>query len=305
MLTGADDTFALQEIAPAPKKPMTLSDLHDALALLIRETNYNFQTIVRHARPHQEDVLNILFGAEYEFNLNNPLLHHLFMHGIISQSSNGFSAGQVDHCQIANPIYSKVLLAAFRPLRSQLQADILANGYDFSPHFIGGLLQMKLLLSRFRQFVERRGREAEGVTPTPKEATGQYLLMAYLTSIVRQVKGDLFTEVESGEGRMDLIVVHGGRRYVVETKIWRGQAKFKEGLDQLAAYLETEGQKEGYLVVFHARPRAYVKLSYDQLEFTLKHKRHIIHVYLVRLGALFQKASQAAKSKAKASKKKP
>jgi hypothetical protein len=76
-------------------------------------------------------------------------------------------------------------------------------------------------------------------------------------------------------------------------------------LDQLAAYLETEGQKEGYLVVFHARPRVYGKLSYDQLEFTVKHNRHIIHVYLVRLGALFQKASQAAKSKGKASKKKP
>lgn len=281
-----------EEIVTDKSKPIMLTDLARALQELIRETNYNFQSIVRHARVHEEEVLNILFGAEYEFNLNNPLIHHLFMHGIIARTAAGF-------CQIANPIYSKVLLAAFRPLRWQLQADILANGYDFAPHFVGGQLQMKLLLSRFRQFVERRGREAFKVTPTPLEATGQYLLMAYLSSVVRQVGGDLFTEVESGEGRMDLIVVHGGRRYVVETKIWRGQAKFKEGLDQLSDYLETEGQKEGYLVVFHARPKAYGKLSYDQLEFTLKHKRHTIHVYLVRLGALFQKTSQAAQAKGK------
>ena len=56
----------------------------------------------------------------------------------------------------------------------------------------------------------------------------------------------------------------------------------------MADYLETESEKEGYLVVFHARPRVYGKLGYKQLEFTVKHKGRIIHVYLVRLGALFK-----------------
>jgi len=110
---------------------------------LLIETNYNFQGIVRHAREQQEDVINILFGKEYKFDLNNPLIYYLFMHGIISQSVSGL-------CQIANPIYAKVLLAAFRPLRSSLQAAILANGYDFRPHLAGKQLQMKQLLSRFR-----------------------------------------------------------------------------------------------------------------------------------------------------------
>lgn len=63
------------------------------------------------------------------------------------------------------------------------------------------------LLSQFCQFVERRGREAFKVTPMPQEATGQYLLMAYLDLLVRQIGGDLFTEIDSGDGRMDLIVV--------------------------------------------------------------------------------------------------
>jgi hypothetical protein len=274
-----------QEIATERDKAITLPQLEIALEQFIRETNYNFQTIIRQAEPHRDDVLNILFGAPYEFNLNTPLVHHLFMHGVVSQSA-------ADYCQIANPIYAKVLLAAFRPLRLQLQADILTNGYDLRPHLLENQLQMRILLSRFRQFVERRGREAFKVTPMPQEATGQYLLMAYLSSVVRQAKGDLFTEVESGEGRLDLIVVHRGRRYIVETKIWRGQAKFDEGLDQLVAYLETEGQKEGYLVVFHARPQVYGKLNHAQLEFTLKHKGYTIHVYLVRLGAIWKKKSQ-------------
>lgn len=75
----------------------------------------------------------------------------------------------------------------------------LANGHDFRPYVVEGELQVGLLLSRFRDFIERRGREAFKVTPMPREATGQYLLMAYLDLVMRQIGGDLFTKVGSGE----------------------------------------------------------------------------------------------------------
>ena len=66
----------------------------------------------------------------------------------------------------------------------------------------------------------------------PQEASGQYLLMAYLDIVVRQVGGDQFSEVNSGEGRLDLIVVHKGLRHIIETKIWRGQALYEEAIAQ-------------------------------------------------------------------------
>jgi len=132
--------------------------------------------------------------------------------------------------------------------------------------------------------VERRGREAFKVTPMPQEATGQYLLMAYLDLLVRQVGGDLFTEVHS---QLDLIVVFRGHRYVIETKIWYGAAEFDKGLDQLERYLESEGQTVGYYVVFHARPRVYGKLTSSQIERVERRERVSIYVYLVRLGAVF------------------
>jgi len=199
------------------------------------------------------------------------------MQGVISED-------QHENCQIANAIYSEVLLAAFRPVRVEQQATILVNGYDFRPHAVDGQLQIGALLSRFREFVERRGQEAFKVTEMPQEATGQYLLMAYLDLIVRQLGGDLFTEVDSAEGRLDLIVVYQGNRYVIETKIWRGKAAFDKGLTQLAGYLATEGEEQGYYVVFHARPNVYGKLTYEQLEFDEVEAGRKIAVYLVRLG---------------------
>jgi len=80
----------------------------------------------------------------------------------------------------------------------------------------------------------------------PQEATGQYLLMAYLDLVMRQLGGDLFTEVNSGEGRLDILLAHQGTRYVIETKIWRGKVAYEDGLTQLAEYLESEGEDEGY-----------------------------------------------------------
>lgn len=271
-----------EEIATNRQQPITSADLSAALQQLLTESNYNFEALFRRAEPYKEDLLNILFGAPYKFTLTNPLVRSLTMHGIISKTPDG-------SCRIANPIYATILSDYFRPLRSGLQAAILVNGYDFRAHRVNNQLQMDQLLSRFRAFVERRGGEAFKVTPTPLEATGQYLLMAYLEMIVRDLKGDIFTEVDTGSGRMDIIVVHQGKRYIIETKIWRGQSYFDQGLPQLAQYLESEGEREGYLVVFHARPQVYGKLTYDQLEFTIEHDGKTIHVYLVRLGGLFEK----------------
>jgi len=269
-----------EEIATERTLPITHANLLAALSKLLRERNYNYETLVRHAKSYQEPVLRILFGARLKFTLNTPWIGTLNMHGIVTEDAQGF-------CEIANPIYKRILSDYFQPLESDLQAAILVNSYDLRLHVVGNELQMDQLLSRFREFVERRGQEAFKVTPMPQEATGQYLLMAYLDLLVRQVGGDLFTEVHSGSGQLDLIVVYRGHRYVIETKIWHGIAEFEKGLAQLEGYLETEGQTVGYYVVFHARPRVYGKLTYEQMERVERRKRVSIYVYLVRLGAIF------------------
>ncbi len=133
---------------------------------------------------------------------------------------------------------------------------MLVNGFDFRPYAVNDRLQMEAILSRFREFIERRGREAFKLTPMPQEATGQYLLMAYLDIVVRQIGGAAFTEVNSGEGRLDLIVVLKGQRTIIETKIWRGQALYEEGLIQLADYLASRGKPPATTCSFTPAPRS-------------------------------------------------
>lgn len=270
-----------EEIATDRTLPITLADLDKAQRRLVRETNYNFETLGRHAREHPAEILAILFGSVIPFNLNNSLVSTLYMQGIISESPT-------ESCQIANPIYRQVLIAYLRPLNFGLQGDMLANGFDFRKLVTAGGLDLKAILSNFRQFVERRGKEAFKVSPMPQEATGQYMLMAYLDSVLRQIGGVVYTEVPSGDGRLDLIVVFQEQRYIIETKIWHGAAYFDRGLEQMQQYLTSEGVKEGYYVLFHARPNIYGQLDQQALEYTQTIAQTNIHIYLVRLGPIFE-----------------
>ena len=98
------------------------------------------------------------------------------------------------------------------------------------------------------------------VPETPKAYVGQDLLYAYLDQFVGLIRGTMYLEVQTGRGRMDLVIFHNARKYIVETKIWEGPRSYQAGKKQLAAYLQLEGTSEGYYVVFdhreHPEPQA-------------------------------------------------
>ena len=63
----------------------------------------------------------------------------------------------------------------------------------------------------------------------------------------------MYLEVQTGRGRMDLLILHRNQKYIVETKIWGGDSRYQTGKTQLAAYVRSEGIEEGYYVVFDHR----------------------------------------------------
>ena len=63
----------------------------------------------------------------------------------------------------------------------------------------------------------------------------------------------MYLEVQTGRGRIDLLILHNTRKYVVETKIWEGDLLYEADKQQLAKYLSIEKVNEGYYVVFDHR----------------------------------------------------
>ena len=91
-------------------------------------------------------------------------------------------------------------------------------------------------------------------------------MLAYLDEFVRRVGGVMHIEVQTGRGRMDLLITHNQEKYIVETKIWRGEHRYQSGKQQLAAYLKLEGVTDGYYVVFDHRQTPDTRIETETLD---------------------------------------
>ena len=132
-------------------------------------------------------------------------------------------------------------------------------------HLLGGI-DMASLLDNFRDFIARAGFRILQVPDTPQESVGRHLLLAYLNAFVRRVGGMMHIEVQTGRGRMDLLITHNQRKYIVETKIWRGESRYQSGKQQLAAYLKLEGVTDGYYIVFDHRQTPDPRIETETLD---------------------------------------
>lgn len=220
---------------------------------LLRERNTNIDHLITNIRsePRFEDILMKI--ASYEngigFNLDNELIDELTTYGIIAEGSDGM-------CEIVNPIYHHRIIQAFQPPINGLEDeyfsdDSSSNFLDFLTH--DGNIQMQPLLDNFQNFITRAGHRILQVPQTPQEFVGQYLLFTYLDQFVRLIGGTMYLEVQTGRGRIDLLILHNQRKYIVETKIWEGESLYQAGKKQLATYLKLEEAVEGYYIVFDHR----------------------------------------------------
>lgn len=131
---------------------------------------------------------------------------------------------------------------------------------DISPQAYalpGNRLDMKRIILNFEQYIAKIGVSAFYKEKKPYERTGQFLLTAWLYQFVKGGEGDLRYEVRTGMGRMDIILIYKGRKYIVETKVNRHDditRILEEGVIQVSRkYLAAEAVDEGYLVVFDTK----------------------------------------------------
>lgn len=234
-------------------KTETIDMVHFATAhtQLLDERNANIDHLLSNIRRnvHFETVLMQIVSYEnsVRFNPDNDIIDELATYGVIKR-------GDDRRCEIVNPIYLYRILQAFKPIVNGLERDYFPEGASASEYLTStGHIRMERLLDNFSDFVARAGFRILQVPDTPQEFIGQHLLFAYLDQFVESVAGMMYMEVPTGRGRIDLLILHKGRKYIVETKIWGGDRHYQAGKKQLAAYMKLETASEGYYVVFDHR----------------------------------------------------
>ncbi len=233
-------------------KTETITPIHFSAAhtRLLREQNVNIQhltTNIRRDRRFESMLMKIMAREEgVDFNLDDDIISELATYGVIKEASDG-------KCEIVNPIYLYRIIRTFKPTFNGLENEYLSEEKDecFLDYLTAnGQIDMVKLLDNFRDFIARVGFRILQVPDKPQEYVGQHLLYAYLEQFIRSVGGNMYLEVQTGRGRMDILLIHNQRKYIVETKIWEGKNRYATGKKQLAAYMELERTTEGYYVVF-------------------------------------------------------
>ena len=249
-------------------KDITISLTHFAAAqaTLLEEANVNFTHLTTNARrnPRFESILMKIATSEQglSFNPDDAVMRDLATYGVIKRGVDG-------KCEIVNPMYQYRVMRAFQPAINGLEEDYFPattrTGYQdyLTPT---GEIALVPLLDNFRDFIRRAGFRILHVPQLPRESVGQHLLAAYLDGFVKAVGGFLYLEVPTGRGRIDMIILHNRRKYIVETKIWGGAGHYEAGKKQLVAYLTLEDAAEGYYLVFDHRQQPQPRTETEQIE---------------------------------------
>jgi hypothetical protein len=113
-----------------------------------------------------------------------------------------------------------------------------------------GRFDMELCLRRFaKHFRQVFGKDDAAFL----ERQGRLVFLSFLSPLING-EGFYYIESETTDARrMDLVVSYGGEEFIIELKIWRGEAAHRAGYEQLANYLHSRGRKEGYLLTFDFR----------------------------------------------------
>jgi len=147
---------------------------------------------------------------------------------------------------------------------------------DFREYLTADGLNVDAILTRYREYVQRRGYHAFD-TEQLKEGAWHYSLDGFINFFIQRLGGDTLVEVPSGRGRTDILILHNQHKYIIETKIFTDAWYFEHGKQQLADYLVSEGITDGFYVVFTQKHRVDDTLFFDE---QIQGKR--IRTYLIR-----------------------
>ena len=257
----------LTEELDIPKsEPITMTHFSKAHAQLLHERNTNIEHLTTNIRrnPRFESVLMRIMARDegVDFNMDDDIISELAIYGVIKKASDGM-------CEILNPIYLYRIMRTFKPTVNGLEEQYLPK--DVNSEFLNyitstGQIDVESLLDNFRDFIARAGFKILQVPDTPQESVGRHLLLAYLDQFVKVIGGFMHIEVQTGRGRMDIIITHNQQKYIVETKIWRGDSRYQAGKKQLAVYLRSEGITEGYYIVFDHRQDPEPRVETETIE---------------------------------------
>ncbi len=212
--------------------------------VLVEENNTFFDDLNKKLEsfPKMAEILKdiLYYGKSISYNSDNKILNVAAMFNYIKPVN-----GKV---RIFNRIIETRLYNKFSS--DEEISDILytAGDTDRNQFVEDGKLLMDKILERFAvHFNDIYG----GNDIEFKEEEGRRFFMLYIKPIINGT-GNYYIEAETRDrSRTDMIIDYLGIQYVIEMKIWRGDAYNTRGEKQLTEYLDFYHINKGYMLSFN------------------------------------------------------
>jgi hypothetical protein len=219
----------------------------EAVKILLSEKNTLFESLIGKLQDYPElkkILYSVLFGGE-------KIVYNPDDEAIDIATMFGFIKNQDGNVTITNRIFETRLYNYFLITDnfSDRESEIYKRASENKNQFIdNGHLNMRLLLERFVVcFNDIYGSKMQEFD----EEEGRRRFLMFIRPVINGT-GNYYIEAETRNSRrMDLIIDYLGEQFVIELKIWRGNAYHERGETQLADYLEYFHLKKGYMLSYN------------------------------------------------------
>lgn len=210
---------------------------------ILNEGSTLFDDIVKKLDEFPElsrTIKSVLFqGMRYPFNYYDKATNLALMFNFVKQQDGAFAVA----CRMFEIWFYNYFISQDK------QSPSFQQGMADKNQFIhDGIIDMPRLMERFAVHMN----ETYSMDKDTKfiENDGRKVFLTYLRPIINGI-GNYYIETQTRDlQRMDVVVDYLGKRYVIELKIWRGNAYNERGEEQLTGYLEHFNLQTGYLLSF-------------------------------------------------------
>lgn len=220
----------------------TLKGLEKSIKMALNEHNTLFDDVIKNIENYSEIktvVYQILVEGK-QISYNPFAYEKALMYGILSEDSGRLIMN--------NKIFEMLLYDYLIAQKDIQEASSKLTQIDKEEVLDAEELNMEKVLLKFQEFMYEQYREED---ERFYETNGRLIFLAYLKPILNG-KGFSFVESQTRKNkRMDVVITYGNKKYIVELKIWNGEAYREKGLHQLEEYMTEQGVKEGYLLTFN------------------------------------------------------
>ena len=226
----------------------------EAVKVLLKEPGTLFDDMRKKITDYPElrkIIYAILFrGEAYPYNLDN--------FAIDIGAMFGFIADQDGQAVIANRIFETRLYNLFLSEEMTKSITYQTGELEKNQFIKNGMLDMELVLKKFMwHFHDVYGKS----TVKFVEENGRRIFLLYLKPIINGV-GNYYIEAQTrDQTRTDVIVDYMGKQFVIEVKIWRGDAYNRRGEKQLTEYLDYYHLNYGYLLSFNFNKNKKIEMK--------------------------------------------